>query len=78
MNYNAKGGRRETFEYMNNKLNDPSRKKPIRNPKKSPDLNEMISVKVNDKTTLFFKHGTSQREIDQRIKRFNKANGKVY
>lgn len=77
MNYKAKGSRRETFEYMNNKLHDPSRKKPIRNPKKSPDLSQMKSVKVDDKTTLFFKLDATQKEIDQRIKRFNKANGKI-
>ena len=76
MNYNAGGGRtkrkfdgRNPFEDANNALQLITKKIiPKRLMNKSPDLSQMISIKVSDKTTLFFKKGTPKGEINRRIK----------
>lgn len=40
----------------------------------APDLSEKIPVKVDAKTTIFVVKGTTQSEIDRRIKKYNERN----
>lgn len=46
------------------------REKAIKLAEKSPNLQEMISVKVDSKTTIYFRKGTSEEKIKERLKAY--------